>query len=294
MSWAHARIDGREPGEREWRFRSGEGDGGWGARTERGEGRRGNRHRLRGIQNEGDDLVARDDQEFRLRPAEHRCAELAHGAVSGGDDIELAMVVDLVREQRELADEGKGGKRNPQPPPTSQRIPGPVHGEVALVHAPILAWRAGPGKWAWEAHGRIGYAAVMTGISPLYAETYFATRYDADVPCVEMTWRGYHTSADFRARNAEVMDLLVAHRATRLLADIRDFTLIGADDQTWLNDVWLPAAMGVGLRHATLVAPVFYFNKVAVQTVVDRIGLPALEVAYFDTVERARAWLTAI
>src|SRR5262249_28178631 len=36
--------------------------------------------------------------------------------------------------QRALADQGERRERNPQPPPSSQRALGPVHGKVALVH----------------------------------------------------------------------------------------------------------------------------------------------------------------
>lgn len=127
--------------------------------------------------------------------------------------------------------------------------------------------------------------------SPLYTATSFALRHDDSVPCVEMIWRGYHTSAAFRQHNAELMDLIVARGATKLLGDIRDFTLIAAEDQVWLNETWLPQAMSRGLRFAALVTPTFYFNRVAVQTVVDRITSPMLQVAYFDTPQRAGAWL---
>ena len=134
----------------------------------------------------------------------------------------------------------------------------------------------------------------MTQASPLYVDTSFAVAYEAAVPCVTMTWRGYHTSEAFRRQNAEVMDLIAKHRATALLADIRDFTLIAAEDQAWLNAEWLPQAMAAGLRHAALVVPVFYFNKVAVQAVVNRIPAPTLRVEYFDTPEAGRAWLNTV
>jgi hypothetical protein len=132
-----------------------------------------------------------------------------------------------------------------------------------------------------------------TPSSPLYTDTAFAVAVEPEVPCVTMTWRGYHTSAQFRAHNDEVMALIVRTGASKLLGDIRDFTLIGADDQRWLNDVWLPSAMDQGLRYAALVVPVFYFNKVAVQTVVDRIAGPVLRVQYVDSRDAGRAWLKA-
>jgi hypothetical protein len=127
--------------------------------------------------------------------------------------------------------------------------------------------------------------------SPLYIATAFDLRFDETIPCVEMTWRGYHTSPAFRQQNIQVMDLIAAHRATKLLGDVREFILIGAEDQTWLNEYWLPDVMSCGLQQVALVAPVFYFNKVAVEAVVDCMTSAALQVCYFDHPDRARAWL---
>ena len=69
--------------------------------------------------------------------------------------------------------------------------------------------------------------------------------------------------------------------------------LIGATDQDWLNKDWLPRAAAVGLRTCAIVVPVFYFNRVAVHTVVEKLDKQTLSVAYFDATESARDWLRA-
>ena len=122
-------------------------------------------------------------------------------------------------------------------------------------------------------------------------ETAFDIGYDPAVPCVSMAWSGYHTSEVFRAQNESVLAELTTRRASRLLCDIRTFLLIGATDQDWLTTNWLPRAVAAGLRTCAIVAPVFYFNRVAVHTVVERLDKQTLSVAYFDTTESARAWL---
>jgi hypothetical protein len=53
----------------------------------------------------------------------------------------------------------------------------------------------------------------------------------------------------------------------------------------------LPRALGAGLRYCALVTPVYFFNQVAVQSVVERIDTPALRVEYFEAAESARLWL---
>jgi hypothetical protein len=125
-------------------------------------------------------------------------------------------------------------------------------------------------------------------------ETDFHVSYDPDIECVYMTWRGYHTSALFRSENEQVLSVITRHRARKMLTDIRYFVLIGASDQEWLNSYWLPRAFEAGLRTCAIVAPVFYFNRVAVQGVVERMEPNALKVEYFDSPEMARRWLLSL
>jgi hypothetical protein len=115
--------------------------------------------------------------------------------------------------------------------------------------------------------------------------------YNAKVPCVEMTWRGYATSPMFRETNERVLRVIEERRADRLLGDVLDFILIGADDQQWLNENWLPRAMEAGLRRAGLIQPVYYFNRVAVENVVQKVDQNRLKVGYFQEATSAREWL---
>ena len=125
----------------------------------------------------------------------------------------------------------------------------------------------------------------------MHGDLQFSVDYDVDVPCVVMSWRGYATSAVFRAANEQVLQMIADRRAKKLLGDITEFVLIGAEDQDWLNNEWLPKAMESGLRLAALVTPTFYFNRVAVDNVVKRLDPARLQVAYFATRDEALAWL---
>ena len=100
-----------------------------------------------------------------------------------------------------------------------------------------------------------------------HAEAVCAISFDESVPCIVMAWHGYATSAQFRAANDRVLACIREYRATRLLGDLRAFVLIGADDQRWLNDHWIPEAIASGLRRVALTQPTYYFNRVAVETV---------------------------
>jgi hypothetical protein len=117
--------------------------------------------------------------------------------------------------------------------------------------------------------------------------------YDREVPCVVMVWQGYFTSPEFRAANERVLALLRETASSKLLGDVTNFTLIGAGDQRWLNDDWIPRAIGAGLRACALVQPVYYFNKVAVDSVARQVDPARLSIGYFNDRASARDWLRA-
>jgi hypothetical protein len=125
------------------------------------------------------------------------------------------------------------------------------------------------------------------------AETDVCTiRYDPEGRCVVMVWQGYATSAEFRAANERVLAAIYAHRATNLLGDVSRFVLIGATDQNWLNDNWIPRAIEAGLRRVALVQPTYYFNQVAVENVGRRLDATRLQLSYFGDMASARDWIT--
>jgi len=132
----------------------------------------------------------------------------------------------------------------------------------------------------------------MKSTTAPYPDFSCTVSYDISVPCVVMTWKGYATSAAFREGNAQILDMIRTHHAARLLGDIREFVLIGAEDQAWLSQVWIPRAISVGLRTVAMVTPVFYFNRVAVENVEKNLGPDSLALQYFDNRDDARAWLS--
>ncbi|HYD87580.1 MAG TPA: STAS/SEC14 domain-containing protein [Vitreimonas sp.] len=125
----------------------------------------------------------------------------------------------------------------------------------------------------------------------MHGDLELAIEYDAEIPCVVMIWKGYATSAAFRDGNAQVLSEINARKASKLLGDVTDFVLIGAEDQAWLNEVWIPRAMHAGLRKVALVQPNFYFNRVAVDSVAQKLDRERVEVGFFSTREEAREWL---
>ena len=127
-------------------------------------------------------------------------------------------------------------------------------------------------------------------IDPSFACT---VGYDAEVPCVIMTWKGYATSREFREANERILGVLTERKASKLLGDSKEFVLIGADDQHWLSSNWIPRALEAGLRTVALVTPVFYFNRVAIESVGQTLDPEALILQHFDNRDAARQWLVS-
>jgi len=134
----------------------------------------------------------------------------------------------------------------------------------------------------------------MDGQSLFHLAPEFSVCYEPELPAIVMVWRGYHVSSAFRAQNESVLASLAAHRASKMVCDIRHFLLIGADDQAWLNGDWLPRAMDAGLRFAAIVTPLYFFNRVAVGEVVQRLDSKRLRVEYFEDQAPARDWLRVV
>jgi hypothetical protein len=125
----------------------------------------------------------------------------------------------------------------------------------------------------------------------MHGDLELAIGYDADIPCVVMIWKGYATSAAFREGNARVLSEIAERRASKLLGDVTDFVLIGAEDQAWLNEVWIPRAMHAGLRKVALVQPSFYFNRVAIDTVAQKLDRDRVQLGFFENRDAAKEWL---
>jgi hypothetical protein len=116
--------------------------------------------------------------------------------------------------------------------------------------------------------------------------------FDASTQTVVMEWNDYATSEQFRAGTELMLDTLVEHGAHKVLADIQDMTIIGMEDQKWLEHNFIPRASAKGFRQLAIVTPKSYFNKVAVETISYKITDSGnLTISFFRTREEAEQFL---
>jgi len=117
-------------------------------------------------------------------------------------------------------------------------------------------------------------------------------RWDAPTVTVVVEWAGLADATEFTALLDAEIRALRDHYGTRLLADCRLQKVLNADAEDWADREWLPRALAAGLKRFAIVLPL---SDVAAKNVQDHLGhVPssALEVGYFENVEKARAWLS--
>jgi len=118
-----------------------------------------------------------------------------------------------------------------------------------------------------------------------------AVTWEEDGRFVLVDWQGWANPTEFAALLEAEIVALRKHKGTLMLADCRRQKGLSAADQVRADEVWLPRALAAGLKRFAVVLP---SSGLAAAMLKERLGkarASALEVAYFPTLEEARAWL---
>jgi hypothetical protein len=131
-------------------------------------------------------------------------------------------------------------------------------------------------------------------------EPYLLVGRHIEFQCLHSQWRGFATSAEFRAGGARLLAAIKETSSTALVSDTRELELVASEDQLWIRDTWLPLAAAAGLKRvALLVAPQglgrFAIDQMRSQV---RSQIPShgqnaaagLVSRQFDSLDEARKW----
>ncbi|MDB5226300.1 MAG: hypothetical protein JWN78_493 [Bacteroidota bacterium] len=118
--------------------------------------------------------------------------------------------------------------------------------------------------------------------------------FDSVIDSVVMEWRGYATSREFKQGTELMLNTLIKNNAYKVLADIKDMTIIAREDQEWLDTDFLPRATDYGFKVIAIVQPDHYFNKVAVESISYKVDKNKLAIQFFNNVNDAREWLSLL
>jgi hypothetical protein len=121
-------------------------------------------------------------------------------------------------------------------------------------------------------------------------EPYLSIRWRAVPKILYAEWKGFATSAEFRAA------LLVGIRAIRerhvvgYVSDARKAKVVVAEDEQWARAVWLPQAVDAGLKRMAIVTASTGLAKHAFESAATQIDSHGLSMRTFDSVVAATVW----
>ena len=130
---------------------------------------------------------------------------------------------------------------------------------------------------------------MMTQVHQNYP--FLTIHWDEGNDCVWMEWKQFVKGKEFREGLDEGLGLLKEKGATRWLADTRKLSVLDMEDQDWTIVHWFPRAIRAGLERMAIVRPTKAVAMMSVNDVMRKADLRGLAVAYFDSLEDARAWI---
>lgn len=119
----------------------------------------------------------------------------------------------------------------------------------------------------------------------------YSVSYDTELKTVLGIWKGYATSKQFREGSEALLTSIIQNQAKLMLVDLKEMVIIGKDDQDWMDKSYIPQLIEEGLKAVAVVQPAYYFNKVAVESIIFNINKQLLHVNYFKSIEEAKDWL---
>ena len=120
----------------------------------------------------------------------------------------------------------------------------------------------------------------------------YLMRFDANIRAVVATVKGSVVSKEFRTKALGGLEMMVVHKAAKLLINVAEMGVMSVEDQRWLQNEWNLKASESGLRHQAFVVPKDVFGKVAVQRVNnDPKRNQQITIQYFDSESKALEWL---
>jgi hypothetical protein len=117
-------------------------------------------------------------------------------------------------------------------------------------------------------------------------ETY-NIQFDQSINAVIMEWNGYANSNEFREGTELMLNTLIQNKTTKVLAQLKDMTLIGSEDMAWLEKQFLPRAVKFGFRTIAIVKPQSHFNRVAIESIKEKVDEKLMSINIFDTTDEA-------
>jgi hypothetical protein len=122
-------------------------------------------------------------------------------------------------------------------------------------------------------------------------EPWLSIQGDQQSRCVYAEWKGFATSAEFRASAMKILEAIRIIGAASLVSDNRRLEGVADQDQLWIRDTLTPLAVRSGLTRIAVVVPQRGLGKIATEQILGQAGMKAFSTRTFTTVSEAMEWV---
>jgi len=88
-----------------------------------------------------------------------------------------------------------------------------------------------------------------------FNQPYASICWNENLKIVELTWKGFVTSEEYRQTQDQALVIISEKKATLMLMDARDIKVIMPEDQAWAVEVWAPKLALTGAKKFATVTP---------------------------------------
>jgi hypothetical protein len=121
-------------------------------------------------------------------------------------------------------------------------------------------------------------------------EPYLSIRWRSVPKILYAEWKGFATSAEYRAALLTGLRAIREHHVAGYVSDARKAKLVVPEDVKWVSEVWLPGAIAAGLKRMAMVTAEAGLSKVIIEEAVKEIDNHGLRIRKFDSVAAATVW----
>jgi hypothetical protein len=123
-------------------------------------------------------------------------------------------------------------------------------------------------------------------------EPWLSIRWDREHECVYAEFKGFCTSAEFRASTTKILDAIRERGAASLVSDNRGLEGVADEDQLWLRDAWMPMAVEAGIERIAVVLAHHGLGKIASENIIMKFGKTEFVMRTFASAADAIAWVS--
>ena len=133
-----------------------------------------------------------------------------------------------------------------------------------------------------------------------YQDAHYLIEWDEVNRWVKATTHHFIPPAARHQGMLQMLEVIKQKSATKMLSDNRESRVIGAEEQQWIREIWLPQVLAVGLRYMAIVLPQSVIAQMSFKAIAQKSTFqphsqsepgPSLESHNFSEVAEAEKWL---